>query len=144
LPESRKKHRSWEFDPTTFQPGRKASFLERTLRPFRSVGKHVLYALALSYPIYLVIIGVVFGGLVFWAAFGGSIALMGVIITKAGYARNFQNWDIGFRKMAALVLAFVATLGFYFGLFFFRIWFVPVFAAILGLGLLLFLRKGKI
>jgi hypothetical protein len=143
LPKPRKKGRLWEFDPTTFQPGRKASILERILTPFRSLGKYLLFALALAYPLCLVILGVAFGGLVFWGAFAGSIALMGLVITKAGYAKNFQNWDIGFRKMGALVIAFLATLGLYLGLIHLRLIVIPIFAAILVLGLLVMIIRGR-
>jgi hypothetical protein len=144
LPKPRKKRPFWEFDPTAFQPGPKARILERVLTPFRSLGKYLLFALALTYPLYIVILGVAFGGLVFWTAFGGSVALMGIIITKAGYARNFQNWDISMKKMGALVVAFLATLGLYLGIIHLRILVVPVFAAILVLGLLIFVLRGKI
>ena len=144
MPKPRKKRPLWVFDPTVFQPGPKASILERTGRPFRSLGKYLLYGLALTYPLYLVILGVAFGGLVFWTAFAGSVALMGVVIAKAGYARNFENWDIGFKKMGALVVAFLATLGLYLGLIHLRLLVLPIFAAILVTGLLIFVRRGRI
>ena len=65
--------RLWQFDPSVFQPGPKASMLERfILRNARSIGKHGLYALAFAYPIILVTLGVVFGGLVFWTSLVGS------------------------------------------------------------------------
>ena len=88
-------------------------------------------------------VGVAFGGLVFWGAFAGSVALIGLVITKAGYARNFQNWDIGFKKMGALVIAFLATLGFYLGLIHLRLMAIPIFAAILILGLLIMIIRGR-
>jgi len=144
LPEPRKKRPLWQFDPTTFQPGPKANVIERATRPFRSLARYGLYGLALTYPLYLVIIVIAFGGIVFWPAFAGSIALMGIIITKAGYARNFQNWDISFRKMGALVLAFVATFGLYLGLIHLRLLVVPIFAAILVVGLAIYIIRGKL
>ena len=144
MPKPRKKGRLWEFDPATFQPGPKAGLLERVLRPVRSLGKYLLFALAFAYPLYLVILGVAFGGLVFWGAFAGSIAVIGIVITKAGYSNNFRNWDIGMKKMGGLVIAFLVTLGFYFGLFYLRLLVVPVFVAVLILGLFLSIRKGKI
>jgi len=94
--------------------------------------------------LYLVILGIAFGGLVFWTAFGGSVALMGIVITKAGYARNFQNWDIGFKKLGALFVAFLATFGLYLGLIHLKLLVVPIFAAILVTVLLIFVRRGKI
>jgi hypothetical protein len=68
---------------------------------------------------------------------------MGLVITKAGYAKNFQNWDIGFRKMGALVIAFLATLGLYLGLIHLRLIVIPIFAAILVLGLLVMIIRGR-
>jgi hypothetical protein len=143
LPKPRKKRPLWQFDPTAFQPGPRAGILERIRTPFRSLGRYLLYALALTYPLYLVILGIAFGGLVFWTAFVGSIALMGIIITKAGYARNFQNWDISLSKMGALVLAFMATLALYLGIIHLRLLVVPIFAAILVVGLLIYVLRGK-
>jgi hypothetical protein len=143
LPKPRKNRRLWEIDPTIFQPGRKATILERIVQPFRSLARYLLYVLALAYPTGLVILGIAFGGLVFWGAFAGSIAAMGIIITKSGYARNFQNWDISLRKMGALPVAFLMTLGFYLGLIYLKIWLVPVMALIMGLGLYLVVKKAK-
>jgi hypothetical protein len=144
LPKPKKKRLLWQIDLTIFQPGRKASVLERIVQPFRSLVRYLLYAFALAYPLGLVILGVAFGGLVFWGTFVGSIAAMGIIITKAGYARNFQNWDISFRKFGAMLVAFPMTLGFYLGLIYLKVWIVPVMALIMGLGLYLILRKAKI
>ncbi len=144
MPEPRKKRRLWEIDPTVFQPGRKAGFFERRLlQPFKFVGKYVLFALALTYPLYLVIVGIAFGGLVFWAFFAGSVAILGVLITRLGYARNFANWDLGFRNFGVLFLAFLVAMGFYMGLIYLRVWFVPIFVTILAFGLVLFLRRSK-
>lgn len=144
MPKPRKKRPLWQFDPTIFQPGPKASIVERAARPFRSLAKYGLYGLAFAYPLYLVIIGIALGGLAFWSAFAGSVALMGIIITKAGYSRNFQNWDISFTKMGALVLAFVATLGLYLGFIHLGLLVVPIFAAILVIGFAIFIIRGKL
>jgi hypothetical protein len=143
LPKPRKKRKLWEIDPTIFQPGRKATLLEQIVQPFRSLAKYLLYSLLFAYPLTLVTVGLVFGGLVFWATFIGSFTAMGIIITKAGYARNFQHWDISFRKMGGMTVGFVMALGFYLGLIYLKIWFIPVIILILGLGLLLAIRKTK-
>ena len=141
----KKKHHFWELDPTTFQPLRKAGFLESHLKPFsKFAGKYLLYSLTFLYPFLLVSVGVVFGGIVFWITFAGSFAVIGLLITRLGYAKNFANWDLSLRKFGSLVLAFLAAFGFYEGLFILRVWVIPIFAAVLGLGLIYFLIRNRI
>jgi hypothetical protein len=146
LPEpEKKKHRFWEFDPATFQPLRRAGLFERRLRPFfRSAGKYLLYSLAFLYPFLLVTVGIIFGGIAFWTSFAGSFAVIGLLISRLGYAKNFANWDLSLRKFGALVLAFLAAFGFYEGLINLRIWVIPLFAAVLSLGLAYFLIKNRV
>jgi hypothetical protein len=144
MPKPRKKRRFWEIEPTVFQPGPKAGFFERRiLQPFRFVGKYVLFALALTYPLSLVIVGIAFGGLVFWGFFVCSVAIIGVLITKLGYARNFANRDLGFRDFGVLFLAFLVAMSYYVGLIYLKAWFLPIFVTILACGLVLFLRRSK-
>jgi hypothetical protein len=144
LPEQRKKKKLWEVDPSIFEPGRKASFFEhRIFPPLRQIGKFGLYALAITYPIYLVYVGVAYGGLAFWSFFAGSIVIMGATITKLGYASNFRHWDIGLKRTLGLLLGFPVALGFYAGLIYLKIWFVPIAFGLVGIGLLLVLRRSK-
>jgi len=71
LTKKQRKTRLWQFDPSVFQPGPKAGFLEHhILRRARALGKYTLYSLAFAYPVALVSLGIIFGGLVFWASFG--------------------------------------------------------------------------
>ena len=144
MPKPQKKRRLWEIDPSIFQPGRKATLPERVAQPFKDIAKYLIFALAMAYPLGLVTVGLVYGGVVFWATFFASIAAIGIIITKAGYARNFQHWDISLRKMGGLVVAFFMALGFYLGLIYLKTWMIPVVALIMGLGLILIMRKPKI
>ena len=97
----------------------------------------------MAYPLGLVTVGLVYGGAVFWVTFFGSIAAIGIIITKAGYARNFQHWDISFRKMGGMVVAFFMALGFYLGLIYLKIWLIPVVVLFVGIGLILAMKKTK-
>jgi hypothetical protein len=123
LPERPKKRKLWDVNPSIFELGRKASFFERRIfPPLRQTAKFGLYALAIAYPIYLVYIGIAFGGLVFWSFFVGSIALIGIAITKLGFL--------------------VAT-GFYAGIIYFKIWLVPIALGLFSLGLLLVLRRAR-
>jgi hypothetical protein len=144
LPEGRKKKKLWEFDPSIFEPGRKASFLERRIAPpLKQLGKFGLYALALTYPIYLVLVGLVFGGLAFWGFLAGSTAVMGIILWRLGYASNFRHWDISLKRTVGLLLGFPLAIGFYGGLIYLKIWLVPIAFGFAGLGLLLILRRSR-
>jgi len=109
----------------------------------RQIAKLALYALAITYPIYLVYVGLAFGGLVFWSFFVGSFAVMGMMITRLGYASNFRHWDIGFKRTVGVLLGFAIAAGFYAVLIYLRFWFVPIAAALLGFGVFLVRRQFK-
>jgi hypothetical protein len=137
-----RKSRLWYFDPSVFQPGPKASFLERhLLRHARLLGKYALYSLAFAYPVAVVSMGIIFGGLVFWTTFAGSAGLMWLIIVKTGYSKNFANWDVSARKFLGLFLGFGAALAFYSGLIYLKFWIFPVATAVMVGVLVLGLRK---
>jgi hypothetical protein len=144
LPEEPRKRRLWEFDPSIFEPGRRASFFERRIAPpLRQLGKFSLYSLALTYPIYLVLVGLAFGGLAFWGFLAGSIAVMGIILWRLGYASNFRHWDISLKRSVGLLLGFPLAIGFYGGLISLKIWLVPIAFGFAGFGLLLILRRSR-
>jgi hypothetical protein len=140
-----KKKKEWQVDPTMYKTGRRASFLERRIvPPLRQVGKWGLIILALTYPIYLVFIGLVFGGLAFWAFLVGSVAVIGLIIWRIGFSSNFRNWGgLGVKEgLAGLLLGFLIAAGFYAGLIYLKIWIIPVTLLLAGVGLY-FVRRGK-
>lgn len=113
LAKKRRETRLWQFDPSVFQPGPRAGFIERNiLDRARSLAKYTLLAVAFAYPIILVSLGVVFGGLVFWSSLAGSMGLIWIVLKKSGYARNFESWDIGYRKFLGLIGAFGVMLAF--------------------------------
>jgi len=144
LPEQPKKRKLWDVDPSIFKLGRKASIFERRVLPFlRQTAKFGLYALAMAYPILLVCTGLAFGGLVFWSFFAGSVALIGVVITKLGYAPNFRHWDISLKRTAGVFLGFLVALGFYAGIIYLRIWLIPIALALFGLGILLIFKRTR-
>jgi hypothetical protein len=144
LPEGRKKRKLWEVDPSIFEPGRKTSFFERRIVPsLQQLGKLGLYALAVTYPIYLVYVGLAFGGLAFWGFLAGSTAVMGIVIARLGYASNFRHWDISLKRTLGVLLGFPLAAGFYGGLIYLKVWFVPIAFGLVGLGLLLILRRSK-
>jgi len=127
-----------------FEPWRRAGFFERRIVPaLRQIGKFGLFGLAITYPIYLVYVGVAFGGLAFWSFFAGSIVAMGTIITRLGYASNFRHWDISLKRTVGVLLGFVIAAGFYGGLIYLKIWFLPIAVGLGGLGVLLVLRRSK-
>jgi hypothetical protein len=143
LPEQHKKKKLWEVDPSIFEPGRKASFFERRiLPPLRQIGKFGLYALAITYPIYLVYVGLAYGGLAFWSFFAGSVMVMGVTITKLGYASNFRHWDIGMKRTVGVILGFAVAASFYAGLVYARILFVPVALGLIAVGVFILWKQS--
>jgi len=140
--EKTKKTRLWFFDPSVFQPLPRAGFLRRhLLGRVRSLGKYTLYSLAFAYPVLLVSLGIIFGGLVFWGAFACSIGLMWLIIKKAGYSKNFANWGVSNKKLLGLFGAFGIVLGFFYGLIQLREWFFPFFGGVLVIALTVGLRR---
>jgi hypothetical protein len=144
LPEEHEKRRLWDVDPSIFEVSRKASFFERRVFPvLRQIVKFGLYGLAISYPIYLVYVGLAFGGLVFWTVFTGSIALIGAVITKLGYASNFRHWDVSLRRTISVFLGFVVAAGFYAGIIYLKSWVLPIVLGPLVFGLLFVLKRKK-
>jgi len=136
LPEKNKKRKLWEVDPSIF-------FERRILPSLRQIGKFGLYALAITYPIYLVYVGVAYGGLAFWSFFAGSVMVMGVTITKLGYASNFRHWDIGMKRTIGVILGFAVAASFYAGLVYARILFVPVALGLIGLGVFIVWKRSR-
>lgn len=144
MPEQDKKRKLWEVDPSIFEPGPQASFFKRRILPnLRTLGKFGLYALAVSYPIYLIYVGVAYGGLAFWGFFAGSVIVMGLTITKLGYSSHFKHWDIGMKRMMGVILGFVVAAGFYSGLFYARVLFVPVALGLIGLGMFFVWKRSR-
>lgn len=133
----------WAVDPAMYVPKvDEASFFERRIAPFlRQIGKFALITLALTYPVYLVVIGIVFGGLVFWSFMVGSFAVMGLIISRLGFAPRFSNFGRGYAPFIGLVGGFLAALGFYAGLLYLRTWLVLPVIAFVGFGLYLLWRR---
>jgi hypothetical protein len=144
LPEPEEKRKLWEVNPSMFEPGRKAGFLERRIIPLlRSIGKFALYGLAISYPIYLVYVGIAFGGLFFWGFFAGSIAIIGAVITRLGYSSNFRHWDVSLKRTVGVLLGFAIAAGFYGGLIYVKTWLIPIVIGLGVLAVLIVLRRSK-
>ncbi len=136
--EKPRKSHLWEFDPSTFQPLNKAGFFERRILGHgRTIAKYTLFTSFFAYPIALVSVGVAFGGIVFWSTFAGSNILIWLILKKTGYAHNFESWDIGYKKFAGLILAFLLMFGFVYSYAYtpLHLWTIPLMAALLIIGL---------
>jgi hypothetical protein len=128
-----------------YDKGRKAGFLERRLLPiFKSVGRFGLIGLALTYPLYLVYVGVAYGGLAFWSFLVGSMAIIGLVLWKLGFASHYSSWDIGFKRMVGAVAGFVVAMGFYMGLIYAKTWMLPISFALLGVGVFIILRRSRL
>lgn len=99
----------------------------------------------ISYPVTLPVLGILFGGLVFWGTFVGSVGLIGFGLWKAGYARNYQAWNPNLaRQLVGLSIGFAMTLGMFYGLFYLKAWVLPLFGGLLALMLALILRKSSL
>ena len=123
---------------------RKAGFFERrSLQPARSVGRYALYSLCFAYPLAIVSVGIVFGGLVFWSLLAGSAGIFWLVIRKTGYAKNFANYDVGYRKFVGLIGAFLLALGMIYGLIYLHGWIIPVFAGCIITALIVGVQLSK-
>lgn len=145
MPKKTEKSRLWEFDPSIFDPLPKASILERYIvSPVRNITRRALFGIAFAYPIALVTIGLVFGGLAFWISFAGSAGIIYIVIKKSGYAANFANWDVGRNKFIGLIGGFGMTLAFVYGLIYLSTMIVVIFAGVLTAVLILaIMLKGR-
>ena len=138
------KSRLWEIDPAVFTPLPKTGLVQsRLLPPLKTLGRFSLIGLALIYPAGLVIIGLAFGGVVFWGSFAGSALILWFLLTRLGFARNFAGWGVGWKKSAGLLIAFPITLSFYLGLIYLKLLFVPVFLGALAIGAIVLFRNSN-
>ena len=107
------KGRFWKIDPEPFKPGRHKRLRETLKNLAISVGKILGIVLLIAYPVLLTILGVEYGGLVFWGILAGSLAVTGLLLQRLGYAKRFGSRDTRFlRKLVALFLAFVVIVCF--------------------------------
>jgi hypothetical protein len=145
LPDTPKKRQFWVFDPTIFQPGPKTSHARRfIIEPAKTVGRLSFFILVFTYPVTLVVLGILFGGLVFWGTLIGSIGLIGFGLWKGGYDRNYQAWNPNLaRQLAGLSVGFGMTIAMFYGLFYLKLWVLPLFGGPLILSLVLILRRSS-
>ena len=140
--DEKREKKLWEVDPTIFDPTKPAGYLDKIISMVRTFGKYVSFGLLLLYAPVLVALGIVYGGLVFWGTLVGSVALIGLMLKKLGYAQNFASWNprLG-RQLLAIVLGFLPAAGLYEGLFTLRLWLLPIAFVLAALGLVFAMRK---
>ena len=128
----------WRVDPSIFTNSRKLRAGERLSNLVRPIAKTLAISLFLTYPLGLVILGLVYGWIVFWSSLAGSFILIGIAISRLGYSRNFEAWNPNFlRQMGTLTIAFLAVAAFYLALFRYKALVVPlVFAIVFSLFIL--------
>ncbi len=138
-----KKRRFWEFDPKLFDPLPEASRLRRlVIDPLKSLGKYALFGLSITYPLYLILLGIFFGGLVFWGTLVGSAALIGFILWRTGYSKNYAAWNSKLsRQLLGISGGFVTMVAFILSLKYLNLWTVIPVVILAVLGLILVLRK---
>ena len=143
MPDTGRKRRFWQFDPAIFQPGPKTSLPRRFIvEPAKQLTKLVLIIAILTYPVSLPLLGILFGGLVFWGAFAGSLGLITLVLYKTGYAKNFDAWNPSLiKQMIGLSGGFMMAAGFFLGLVYLKTWMVPVIFGFAGLGMVLVFWK---
>lgn len=108
----------------------------------RPLGSLILFALAAFYPLILVYLGLAYGGLVFWGALAGSLAIIYIVISRLGYARNFEGrGQPVLKSLTILALGFGLAVGLYLSIFNLRGLTFPVAIGLCILGLAYYLRK---
>ena len=140
---TREKRKPFQVYIEDFRPLPKASLWQRTIVDRVKSLSVALFAGALfAYPVTLVLVGVIFGGLIFWSTFVGSFIVIGLIIHGLGFSHNFRNWDISMKRMLATVMGGMVALGWYEGILYFK---GPLFLLVLGLvglaGIIVALRR---
>lgn len=138
----KKKRRFWEVDANIYVLSSKFGYRQRLLELARAVGKYVLWGLILSYPFTMPLIGILFGGLVFWVAFGGSGLAIVVLLSRFGLSKNFDAREGSLIKgVVGICGGFLCTLGLYLGLIYFHGWAFPITLGLFGLVFFIILRK---
>ncbi len=137
------KSRLWVFDPSVFRTkSPPASIWSRILSRLKTIGFYSFGGVLFGYPLFLVYMGLVYGWLGFWGTFVGSMTLIGFVIHRSGYGRNFESFgnESFKRRVAGLTLGFLVAAGLYEGLFVLKQWLFPLILIVLigGLSLKIF------
>jgi hypothetical protein len=147
LSESRddKEKHFWKVDERIFRLARIQTGVQRFAAVLKSLVSAVLVLLFFAYPLLLVYVGIAYGGMAFWSSLGTSFVIVGIVLWKTGYSRNFHTVDGGMaRRLVGLTLAFVSVVGFYLGLLQFKFLMIPIFLGVLGVAMVLFVLRTRL
>jgi hypothetical protein len=142
--EDEKNPRLWKIDPATFTPLPKSDQIKHRLKgPLKTIGKVALFSLAMAYPITLIVLGLLFGAIVFWGSFAASAIILYFTLAKLGYARNFAGWGVSWKRFFGGLLGFPLAAGFYLGLIYLKLLALPLILAALGIGAVVLFRRDS-
>ncbi len=134
----------WKVDETIFHPAGIRTRVQRLVSVLKSLTKGSLLLFLFAYPLLLVYIGIAYGAIVFWSSLAGSFVIVGVVLSRTGYSRNFDRVDGSMaRGLIALAIAFASIVGFYLGLFQFKLLMVPIFLGVLGVAAALVVLRAR-
>ncbi len=140
----KKNSRLWKVDPSIRDPLPRAGLVQRRIiPPLKTLGQFSLISLGIAYPIILIILGLYFGGLVFWTSLAGSILIIWALLSKLGYARNFTNWTVPWKRFAGGLIGFPLAAGLYLSLIYLKLLAFPLIIAALGISVVLLFRNAS-
>ena len=136
--------RLWRIDPAAFTPLPKNGQIKHRLTgPLKTIGKVSLYTLLMAYPITLILIGLLYGGVAFWGSFAASAVLIYFGLSRFGYARNFQSWGVSWKRFAGGLVGFPLAAGFYLGLIYLKLLALPIIVAVIAVGAIVLFRNNS-
>jgi hypothetical protein len=134
----------WKVDETIFRPAGIQTRLQHLVARFKSLTKGALLLFLFAYPVLLVYLAIAYGVIVFWGSLAGSFVVVGVVLSRTGYSRNFDRVEGSMaRGLIALAVAFVSIVGFYFGLLQFKLLMIPIFLGVLGVAMALVILRAR-
>ncbi len=135
----------WKVDETIFHPAGIQTVVQRISGLLKSFTKRALLLLLFAYPLLLVTIGIAYGAIAFWGSLAGSTVIVGIVLSRTGYSRNFERVEGSTVKgLIAITIAFALIVVFYLGLVEFRLLMIPVFLGVLGAAVALVVLRARL
>lgn len=129
-PKKEQKKRLWVVDPSMYKSEGNRSKIDHVRDLLVPLGRTAFVIVLFSYPLLLVYLGIVFGGVAFWGTLAGTFLALGLFLWKTGYARHFEAWNTNFGKqIIGLLAGFLIVLGVYEGVFHLGFWILPLVVA---------------
>ena len=143
--EDKENPRLWKIDPSNFTPlPRKTRIQDRLIPRLRIIGKASLISLAMAYPVILLTLGLLYGGIVFWGSFAGSTLIIWLVLSRLGYAENFAGWGVmSSKRFAAGLIGFPLAAGFYLGLIYLKLLALPLIIAVVVMAAVVLFRNAS-